>query len=314
MLNQMIVATTSQTNAVWEQLANCTVSDSVSSFLSTLSAPTQRSYKAAFNSIFEIWEQRGIFSRNSSLQALALSNLENLLDCIETYLNGSLSTRQSRCSAFIAFTKYMDRATGGIIRPAKPRKGANGTFKRIRDKGSTKAFSHEDWGKFSKALKEISHRDYLIAKAIFQGAKRCSEVLLCEIPSIDWENSRIEYKQLKSNVFEKKTVITYNHEFMKELKDYIGERKEGVIFVTRTGHPVTQPHLHRSFSAASVRAGLAVRVHPHMLRASAITLFMKMGYHSDQIIKVSGHSNTSLVLYYDRSSIEDNLTQQASLL
>jgi len=51
-----------------------------------------------------------------------------------------------------------------------------------------------------------------------------------------------------------------------------------------------------------------------MLRATAITLFMKMGYHSDDIMKISGHCDAKAVLYYDKSAIEENITEQVKLI
>lgn len=296
-----------------DRLKEISLESALDSFLQTLRLQTRRTYLSAFRKNFEIWTSRKMLSPQTSLYVFSQCNMENLLDALRMHLHGSESTKQNRCSAFISFTTYLHRVTGRFVPIAIPNKGANATFIKIRDKAHTQALTHDEWGKFSSTIKKRSFRDYLIAKAMLQGAKRCSEVLESRIENIDWEGGKISYRQLKTNVFEKRTVISYSLEFMNELRMYLGDRKEGLIFLTNQGSPVTQPHLHRSFSKASRIAGLKHKVHPHMLRTTAITLFMKMGYHSDQIMRVSGHSNTASVIYYDKTPEEENITTHTKL-
>ena len=100
---------------------------------------------------------------------------------------------------------------------------------------------------------------------------------------------------------------------MKELKHYLYERTDGYIFITRNGKKVEQSHIHRTFATASLDAGIQISVHPHMLRTTAITLLMKMGYHSDDVMKVSGHTTPSAVLYYDKTPDEENVSTKVKL-
>jgi len=37
---------------------------------------------------------------------------------------------------------------------------------------------------------------------------------------------------------------------------------------------------------------------------------MKMGYHSDEIMRVSGHSNPVSVIYYDKREDDENITSR----
>lgn len=298
---------------VWDMLATVTIEQGLDAFLSTLKYHTKRCYRTAINNLFKMWEDFGMINRRSSLQTFAMCNLENLLDSIRQNLSGSEATKQNRSAAFISFTKYLYRVTGRLIPIAVTKSGIDATFCKIRSKAATKALTLEEWNRFSAALQDICYRDYLIAKAIFQGAKRCGEVLESRIENINWEDNAIRYRQFKSHVFEDATYIYYSKEYMKELKEYLGDRTHGYIFITRTGCPVTQPQIYRNFAYASIVGNLKVRVHPHMLRASAITSLLKMGYHSDQIMSVSGHSNPAMVLYYDKTPIEDNITKEIKL-
>lgn len=304
----------SRDNELWNALSTKTIAEASCAFLKTLSFHTQRSYKCGFNTIFRLLHERSMLDASATLQTFALCNMENLLDCIKTHLIGSEGTKQSRCGVFISFTRYLERASQGMIRCAKPITGTfTSTFKKIRNKAHTKALTPEQWTLFIRALRQINRRDALIAKALFQGAKRISEVLECTIDKIEWEKNQISFKQAKSSLLTSITCINYSTEFMNELKDYLDGREEGFIFVTRNGKAVVQPHVHRNFAYASVKANLPCRVHPHMLRATAITWLMGMGHHSDQIMKVSGHSSPQAVLYYDKSELEDNPTKHTKL-
>jgi integrase len=302
-------------DAVWQELSSVSLLQATNHFLSTLEGNTQRAYRAAFNSIFDLFIKLNLFDPRANLQTFALANLENLLDEIRNKLTGAESTKQARSAAFIALTRYLQRATGGLIRKALPRKEkTNPTFRQIRETSLTKAMNRAQWTKFLAILKQHSLRDYLVAKTILQGAKRVGEVLSAQIDQINWQERQITFRQFKSKILEKYTIITYPESFMKELKDHLGERREGPIFITRSGKPLTQPHLYRSFATASQQAGISFTVHPHVLRASAITYLSSQGFHADQIMRVSGHADAKLIRYYDKTPLEDNPTRDISMI
>jgi len=308
-------AIASRDEAIWDTLATITLASAVEQFLKTLRNNTQRAYRAAFNAIFTLFTESNLFNPHATLQVFALANIEFLLDEIRNKIPGAEATRQARAAAFIALSRYLQRATGGMIRRVVPRREQlNPTFRQIRETSSTKALSKMQWTQFLYALKRMSFRDYLVAKTILQGAKRVSEVLFSKIDDIHWAKNQIIFQQLKSKQIEKYTLITYPDSFMQELREYIGDRKTGIIFITRNGKPLSQPHLYRIFAAAGVDAGLPFTVHPHVLRASAITYLSAQGYHADQIMKVSGHADIKLVRYYDKTPIEQNPSKDISLI
>ena len=303
-----------QKDQLWDSLSTKTIGQAAHTYLATLAFHTARAYRSGFRSIFHLLKDKEMLTEETSLQGFALSNMENLLDCIRSHLAGAESTKQARCAMFISFTRYLERASGGMIRSAKPLVGTHkATFKKIRNKAHTKALTHQEWNKFIYAMRNINHRDALIAMALFQGAKRVSEVLTAQIHQINWDKNQIVFTQAKSATLISTTTINYSTEFMRDLKSYLNGRNEGHIFITRNGNEIAQPHIYRNFSYASLEAGLGFRVHPHMLRTTAITLLMGMGHHSDQIMKVSGHTSPATVLYYDKSAEEDNPTKYTKL-
>lgn len=295
---------------IWESPNHVTMKDALNLFIKNQTPHTGRNYLGGFKKIAKILERNGIPFMDISLGMFSTYNLENILDLIKREYPGKIGTKQARCGCFISFTQFLQRKTRGMIRKALVDKT---TFQRIRKKAHTGCFTHKEWVIFIQKLKDLSHRDYLIAKAVFQGAKRISEVLHARIENIDWEKGQIKFKQSKSKIVEDCTVISYSSEYMKELKFYLKGRITGYIFLTRKGNTVTPPHMYRSFMYACVMAKLEKRIHPHMLRTTAITSLFQMGYHSDEIMKVSGHSCPTSVIYYDKNELEDNLTKHTKL-
>lgn len=298
--------------SIWAQLSKISLLEAVNQFLSKLSAHTQRSYKTAFDIFF----QKKILNPNSSLQQFALYNLENLLDRIKDCIDGTEATKQARCACFISFSRFLSRKTQGIIKKATPCKenGAS-TFKKIRSTATTQALTEKELTIFLNQLKSTNYRDYLIAKAILQGAKRLDEVLNAKISQIDFENNKITFHQSKSKELEQITIIHYPKEFIEELKEYIKNRgQEDYIFITGTAKKVSQPHIFRSFTAASTKANIRKKVSAHTLRATAITILSNKGYSTEQIMKVSGHTSSNCVTYYDKTPIEKNITQEVVLV
>ncbi len=302
----------SELPAVWNDQQQILLRDAVDAFLMGLTPHTKRSY----NTAFEMCYSRRLLNPHQTLREFSQENLENLLDRIRTNAQGkSESTKQARAAAFISFTGFLQRRTNGIIKKAIPsREKSNPTFKTEKHKSTTEALEPEQMYAFFRELKKVSVRDYLIAKTALQGAKRISEVLNAKVEDINWEKNQITFFQLKSKERDRRTIITYPKSFMKELKEAVGDRTEGYIFTSKKGGKLQQAHLWRSFVGAGVSAGIPYRVHPHVLRATAITYFVERGYTAEQIAKVSGHASLKQVAYYDRSDLEKNLTMQVSII
>ncbi len=305
---QEIVAAKEQ--FLWERASSISLFDAIQEFLDTLTHHTKRAYSTAFNQFFE----GEILNTDWSLQQFALLNLETILDSIKTTTMGSEATKQSRSATFVAFTAFMQRRSNNLIKKAVAcKENGKQTFKKIRNKAVTTAFSEKDLKLFLGELRKMSVRDYLFAKCILQGAKRINEVSAATANQIDWVQNQITFKQSKSDV-ESHTVITFPQSYMNELKQYLQGRATGYIFQSRNGTRLQQSHAYRSFVGASVNAGLSNRVTPHTLRASSITLFAQKGYSADEIAKVSGHVELKMISYYNKSDMADNPTKQMSLI
>ena len=191
----------------------------------------------------------------------------------------------------------------------------------MRDKCTTKALSLPEWHKFIAELEKLNKRDALIARALLHGAKRVSECISISLDQIDWDTNIIRFKQSKTGGTFREIPITYPQEFMSEIKGYIestaqkrAKKGSNNVFITNTGSVVTRYRLNHSFDVAGKRADLKIKVTPHVLRATWVTLVKKQGFSDSDIMQVTGHRSLTMVLAYDKSSDEENISRKVNFI
>lgn len=296
--------------AVWKNLANITVAEALGCWLSSLCELTAKNYTSGMHKLSEA----GLINLQHTLQAFALINHDEIIDRIKTLSNLSENSRQARAACYISFTRFLSRRTNGLITKAVPgREGTSKTFFKINDKVATQAMNNAQWMAFLTELYKINKRDCLIAKIILQGAKRVNEVLSLTTDAIDFDKCLITFAQSKTKGLKKFTGITYPKDLMDELRSYLGDRS-GVVFITKNCRRILPYQLNITFHKAGQKANIPFRVHPHVLRASAITSLKSRGYSADEIQKLSGHASTAQVMAYDKSDYSINISSKVNLL
>lgn len=299
---------------LWQKMSQIQVQQELKEWLDQYSSHTRQTYFWHITAL----EDLGLIEVYKTLDYFSLVNHDEVVDKIKTIQHYDdqvcEGTKQSRAAAYISFTRFLSRKYQGKIQRASPNvTNTNKTFFKLRDKCATEAMTCEQWKDWLYEL-ESKKREWLIAVLILQGAKRLNEVLEATIDQIDWTTCKIKYKQSKAKRMEKYTTITYPKRIMEQLKDYLSERKEGLIFITSTGKKVDKKTVYIAFVEAGRKANIPFVVHPHVLRASAITYFKSQGYSSDEIQKISGHTSVDSVNMYDKSSGEHNATEEISLV
>lgn len=298
-------------NIQWNALANYVVGEAIEAWLETLSFLTSRNYRSGMNEL----TRRGFINTKMTLQAFSLINHEAIIDRIKTdSKDWTEATRQARAATYISFTGFLDRRLGGMLRKTKPnREEANRTFYKIRDKVKTQAMTYEQWQCWLKELDKVNHRDCMIAKLALQGAKRIGEVLGLKAEQINWADNQITFDQFKTKGVNRQTIITYPASIMTELSDFVGDRG-GLVFVTCNSKPVSIGQVAKTFEKAGVRAGIPFKITPHVLRTSAITYFKQKGFNDSEVMGVSGHASSEMVLAYDKSDLADNVSRRVNLV
>lgn len=298
----------------WKRMKSFSLFEVIMHWTASLNKHTCRSYRGSFLSL----EKIGLLSLDMNLQEFSLLNHNLILDAIKKVSSAKTSwtegTKQVRAASYISLTRFLNRMTQGIVDIAQPSKQENSrTFFKTREIVKTDAMNSLQTASFLKELKKINARDWLIAQTMLQGGKRSSEVLSLEISQICFQQATISFSQLKNRQTEKRIIITYPQKFMHFLQEYIGQRR-GFVFVTRSGKMVGLRQIARTFSQAGLQAAIPFKITPHVLRATAVTEYKRLGCSDSDIMKVTGHATAKMIFAYDKSSREDNASKKMALI
>lgn len=290
------------------QLPKIPVREALDKWLSTLSYHTAKSYREGFKR----FEELQLVILDCSLKQFSMFNHEIVLDSIKSHAPWSEATRQARAAAYMSFTGFLERQTGGIIRKAVAKTtGVNKTFFKIRDKVKTKAMSEIQTKRFLRELDKLHERSGLVAKVMLQGGKRTNEVLSLPVKNVDFLNKQITFIQSKTSGKLKTTVINYPGRVMRQLRRYIGKRNgDDLVFVTKNGRKLTYQHLTLTFRKAGEKAKVPFKVTPHVLRVTLVTRLKELRVQNTDIMKITGHSNVKQLEEYDKSDAGENATRQ----
>jgi integrase/recombinase XerD len=295
---------------IWDKMGTIKVHQEIEWWLLTHKDITRTAYRYHLQCI----ETQGLIDSSAYLKSFSILSHNNIVDRIKQQQGPTEATKQARASAYISFTKYLSRKYEGKISRAETQRGsANPTFFKIRDKCSTMAMQRQQWIDFLYYLHKSNPKYYLIATLMIQGAKRISEVLSLQSDKINWTTCEITFRQLKNKNTFKETIITYPARIMEQLKAHVGSNS-GLVFTTSTGKQIQSCQVATSFAIAGSRANIPFHIHPHVLRATAITAFFKEGLSAFDIAKISGHASLDSVCTYDKASIADNATKRISLV
>ncbi|MBU2643623.1 site-specific integrase [bacterium] len=297
----------------WKSFANLQVKEAIRKWLGTMDERphTQKAYRIGMKKLSEL----GFIDFESNLQLFSLVNHKAVIDRIKLIPEWSEATRQARAACYISFTGFLARRTDGLVVKAIPStEGTSQTFYKIRDQVKTERLTQSEWNAFFDQLEKINPRDAMIGWMMLQGGKRVSEVLGVTIKQINWEKCEIKFIQLKTRGREKATVITYPDDFLNQVKEYIGDRQSGLVFLTETGKPVHPGQIERNFAKAGRLAGIPFKVTPHVMRTSLVSYLKDNGYGDTDIMKVTGHSSSAMIAAYDKTSPSDNPTKKIRLI
>jgi len=293
-----------------EKLENSSIKSVLHNWLKNLSPETRRNYSYYVTDMIRrnIIPEKDALGNPFTVGHFRLIPHELVLDYIKSIKEWSEGTRQLHAAVYISLTSYLSRISQGWVRKVEPsRLRSNPTFYKVREKCATNALTLAEWYKFISELSDINTRDSLIARSAFHGAKRITEVISIKLSQIDWGKNIIRYRQSKSCGTFREIPITFPLSFMEELKMYITEtidiRKDSpFVFITRTGKMVTRFQLNK------------IKVTPHVLRATWVTLVRNQGASDSQIMQVTGHRNNTMVMAYDKTSDEENISKKINFI
>ncbi len=144
----------------------------------------------------------------------------------------------------------------------------------------------------------VSRRDNMILKSLFYLGLRNSELENLKIEDIDFINENVKVVQGKGEKDRYVPISASSYKF--DLKNYIGDLKEGKLFY------VSDRHIRRIVKKYAILAGIRnpKEVHAHTLRHSYATFLQNNGIPLNVIQETLGHKNIETTTIYVHLGIE----------
>ncbi|MFB6362510.1 tyrosine-type recombinase/integrase [Paenibacillus elgii] len=147
-------------------------------------------------------------------------------------------------------------------------------------------------------------RDYVFMSLLVDGFYRINEALNLKKSDINFETGmtyvtaeRVKTRRSKSVPLEKST--------LRALSDLIKENAEfdtDYIFLTNYGSLISDDRMRDRIKQHAKKAGLEIRVYPHLFRHTAATMFLENGGDVRFLAEILGHADLRMVLRYTHLS------------
>lgn len=148
-------------------------------------------------------------------------------------------------------------------------------------------------------------RDFVLMTLLIDTMARINEAISLKISDVDFSNDTVTIraaiaKNRKSRIIPiQKQTAKLLRELIKEIYDFDSE----YIFLANYGEPLTpnnfRNHLRRHYIKT---AGIKKRVHPHLFRHTAATMFLEAGGDIRHLQLLLGHSDLRMVMRYTHLS------------
>jgi integrase/recombinase XerD len=153
-------------------------------------------------------------------------------------------------------------------------------------------------------------RSHALITLLALNGLRIDEALSRDVEHLDVERShRVLRLRRKGG---KKAVAVLSAPTVRALEAYLGARRTGPIFITKTGRRMDEPAAWRLVRRLARRAGIdsADRLNPHSLRHAFVTAALDAGVSLRDVQDAAGHADPRTTRRYDRA--RHNLDRHAT--
>ncbi|WP_254660730.1 tyrosine-type recombinase/integrase [Brevibacillus laterosporus] len=147
-------------------------------------------------------------------------------------------------------------------------------------------------------------RDYVIMNVLIDGFFRINEVLSIRKTDIDFEVGMIVIRAEQSKNRKSRTVPISRHT-LRLIKDIIKENEDfdtDYVFLANYGEPLRDGQFRHRLKEYAKQANIPIRIHPHLFRHTAATMFLENGGDLRHLQMILGHSDLRMVMRYTHLS------------
>ncbi|MCZ5273508.1 tyrosine-type DNA invertase [Escherichia coli] len=175
---------------------------------------------------------------------------------------------------------------------------------------SRKFLTHHEVSLLLRAVLKGRHpeRDACMILLAFIHGLRVSEMLSLRLADLELESRKLCVRRLKNGFSTVHPLLT---EEVQCIKNWLKAREtiklpaaeeRGWLFISRSGRPLTRQRFYNLLAEAGRNAGLAVAVHPHMLRHGCGYALADNGIDTRLIQDYLGHRNIRHTVIYTASN------------
>ena len=147
-------------------------------------------------------------------------------------------------------------------------------------------------------------RDYVLMNVLTDTMARINEILSLKVSDVDLSSRTItlrpEVTKTRKGRFLNISKLTAR--LMKELLSEVAEFESEYIFLANYGEPLTPNHFRHRLTKYVKIAGIKKKVHPHLFRHTAATLFLENGGDIRSLQIILGHSDLRMTMKYTHLS------------
>ncbi|USK33056.1 tyrosine-type recombinase/integrase [Bacillus sp. F19] len=156
-----------------------------------------------------------------------------------------------------------------------------------------------------------SFRDYVVVNVILDTLCRVGEILSLRLTDVDLSRKEIviQAQNTKTRKGRILPIQSRTARLIGELITEVSEFESEYIFLANYGELLTTNNFRKRLSAHAKKAGIKKKVHPHLLRHTAATLYLEAGGNLRYLQALLGHTDqrmTSRYTHISRASIADN--------
>ncbi|PAD35959.1 tyrosine-type recombinase/integrase [Terribacillus saccharophilus] len=158
-------------------------------------------------------------------------------------------------------------------------------------------------------------RDYVLMYLLVDSMMRIGEAQRLQIQDFDLYSNAVTIPAAIAKSRRARTIMLQVRT-IKLIKELYAENKTDFdtnhIFLTNYGEPMERNHFRKRLIAYAKKAGITKKVHPHILRHTAATMFLEDGGDIRHLQMILGHSDMRMVQRYTHPSEKSVARQQSA--
>lgn len=141
-------------------------------------------------------------------------------------------------------------------------------------------------------------RDYVLCHVMMDTFGRINEICQLRKTDVDYTNGTVTFQETKSKLFRIVPISRKVIRMIEELNQETEEFESDYIFISSHNTTLQPATFRKHLKQVCERAGVSKRVHPHIFRHTASTLFLANGGSMRALQIILGHAEISTTMIY----------------